>query len=303
MPTRSEIEIERGNIRADALTKADPKFLCSNQRHVYLQALCNYTKRDVILYAGHRSEDARGAVVESDIQGFMSALHQLKNKKLDLILHSDGGDPYAAEQIGNYLREKYTHIRAIIPQKAMSAATMLACACDEIIMGKHSAISPIDPQIALPKWSNYGYIAAQSILDEFDKAHQKIMEDTKNTSVWYPKIDHPPGFLTHLQNMIDRSEIQVKEWLEERMLKSNKKKAETAAEWLAKGDHKDHGRPIPPKLAKEKGLKVTNLEDDQKLQDHVLSVFHAMAATFDDCGCIKIIEGQHLEGYWLYLEQ
>lgn len=303
MPTRSEIEIEREKIRTAALTQANPQHLCSNQRHVYLQELCKFTKRDVVLYAGNRSEDARGAVVEEDIQGFMSALHQLKNKNLDLIIHSDGGDPYTAEQIGNYLREKYAHIRAIIPQKAMSAATMMACACDEIVMGKHSAIGPIDPQIMIPKWRDYGYIAAQSIVDEFDDIYQKIKQDPNNESIWHHKINHPPGFLTQLNNMIERSEIQVKDWLTERMLKNNKKKAEAAANWLAKGDHKDHGRPIPPKLAKEKGLKIVNLEDDQKLQDHVLSVFHAMAATFDDCGCIKIIEGQHLEGYWLYLDQ
>lgn len=303
MPTRSEIETERERKRAAALEQADQVLLCSRQRNGYLQKLCDFTGRDVILYAGNRTDDAQGAVVEADIQGFMSALYQMKNKKLDLIIHSDGGDPYAAEQIGNYLREKYAHIRAIIPQKAMSAATMMACACDEIIMGKHSAISPIDPQIIIPKWGhNFGYIAAQFILDEFERAYLETSKDANKAAIWYPKIEYPPGFLTQLRNMIDRSEIQVKDWLKERMLKGNEKKAEKVAEWLAKGDHKDHGRPIPKKLAKEKGLKIVNLEDDQELQDHVLAVFYAMTSTFEACGCVKIIENQHNEGYWLYPE-
>ncbi|MBQ6152900.1 MAG: hypothetical protein IJJ15_04055 [Ruminococcus sp.] len=33
----------------------------------------------------------------------------------------------------------------------MSAASMLSCACDEIIMGKQSSIGPIDPQMTLTK--------------------------------------------------------------------------------------------------------------------------------------------------------
>ena len=41
-----------------------------------------------------------------------------------------------------------TDIRAIVPQLALSAGTMVALACKEIIMGKHSSLGPIDPQSA-----------------------------------------------------------------------------------------------------------------------------------------------------------
>jgi len=37
---------------------------------------------------------------------------------------------------------------------------------------------------------------------------------------------------------------------------------------------------------------VENLEDDDKLQDLVLSVFHATTHTFDGTGAVKIIENQ-----------
>jgi len=53
-------------------------------------------------------------------------------------LHSPGGSIEAAEAIVTYLRSKFAHIRAIVPHSAMSAATMIAMACDEIVMGKHS---------------------------------------------------------------------------------------------------------------------------------------------------------------------
>ncbi|MEX2682977.1 MAG: hypothetical protein Q6373_015410 [Candidatus Sigynarchaeota archaeon] len=59
-----------------------------------------------------------------DIQGLMAALHTMKGKSLDLILHSPGGQSEAAAQIVSYLRHKYENIRAIVPQNAMSAAAV-----------------------------------------------------------------------------------------------------------------------------------------------------------------------------------
>jgi membrane-bound ClpP family serine protease len=55
-----------------------------------------------------------------------------------------------------------TNIRAIIPQMAMSAGTMIALSTREIIMGKHSNLGPIDPQIA--------GIPAHGVIEEFNRA-------------------------------------------------------------------------------------------------------------------------------------
>ena len=50
-------------------------------------------------------------------------------------------DPAAAEAIVNYLRLKFDYdIRVIVPQLAMSAGTMIACAAKEIIIGKQSSL-------------------------------------------------------------------------------------------------------------------------------------------------------------------
>ena len=126
-------------------------------RHKYLARLHKRTGRDAIIYFSSYGIQrpfpvpaTALSVSQDDIQGFMASLHKLKGDKLDLVLHSPGGSLEAADQIIQYLRAKYDHIRAIIPQNAMSAATMIVFgACDEIIMGKHSAIGPIDPQMLL----------------------------------------------------------------------------------------------------------------------------------------------------------
>jgi len=276
-------------------------------RREYLQELSKYTERDTILYsAAFTPPKFNGlpiSISNEDIQGFMSALHGLKGEKLDLILHSPGGSLEAAEQIVSYLRCKYSHIRAIIPQNAMSAATMIACACDEIVMGKHSAIGPIDPQITFPAKNGLFTSPAQSILDEFEQAKAEVIENPKTAMLWVHKLqDFPPGFLDICKNTLKLAEEKVKEWLFRYMYKKEIKYKETAtkiASFLSDArKHKTHGRPICINTCKEVGLKVTELEEDQDLQEKVLSVFHATMVTFDTTGCIKIIENQNGKGWY-----
>ncbi len=45
--------------------------------------------------------------------------------------------------------------------------------------------------------------------------------------------------------------------------------------------------------AEELKLNIENLEDDQELQDLVLSVFHATTHTFNGTGAVKIIENHN----------
>ncbi|MDH4129521.1 MAG: serine protease, partial [Spirochaetota bacterium] len=99
-------------------------------RQKYLKALSDFTKRDVIVYA---SKWTTGdvppnlvSIIDEDLQGFMEAVHGLKNPNLDLILHTGGGSAEATEAIVSYLRQKFKNIRVIVPQAAMSAGTMLA---------------------------------------------------------------------------------------------------------------------------------------------------------------------------------
>lgn len=266
----------------------------------YLKELSDCTGRDTILYAAHLNSDSyMAAVSEPDIQGFMSALNGLKGDRLDLILHSYGGSPYVAAQIGTYLHQKYGHIRAIVPQSAMSAATMLACACDEIVMGKHSAIGAIDPQILMEGVDGglRRYVAARSIIEEFERARKDITEDSSRAAAWYPVLNHPPGLLTEAQKSIDSAEMQVRNWLTERMFADDKHQAARVAKWLAK-QHEMHSQPISNQDAEKNGLKIVSLEKDQKLQEAVLSVLHAASITFDmPENIVKIIENQNGGGF------
>lgn len=304
MPERSKIQTEI----QDAKNAAQDTI-----RRRYVKSLSQYTKRDTILYmSGFTTKKMVNipgnllSITIEDIQGFMSALHGLKNDELDLILHSPGGSLEAADQLVQYLRSKYKHIRAIVPQNAMSAATMISCACDEIVMGKHSAIGPIDPQITFPTANGHFTAPAQSILDEFEEAKKEVVANPATAPLWVNKINGlPHGFLNICQNTLENSVEKVAEWLEAYMFNGQadaKQKAEAIAKWLGDAHiHKTHGHPIGFKAASDIGLNVTALEDDQDLQEKVLSIFHASSVTLEVTNCIKLIENQLGKGWYLNL--
>jgi ATP-dependent protease ClpP protease subunit len=277
-------------------------------RRAYLKQLSDETGRDTVILSSAFSftlpKNVPGSalsITNEDVQGFMSAFHGLNKDELDLIIHSPGGSLEAAWQIVNYMWSKYDNIRAIIPQNAMSAATMIACACDEIIMGKHSAIGPIDPQITIPTESGSFTAPAQSILDEFERAKDDIKKDPSCAPIWVRRMDkYPIGVLKICDNTKRLSEERVCEWLKTRMFKDDadkQTKGRDIAKWLGETNiHKSHSRPINITEARSRGLVVNPLEDDNTFQDMVLSVFHASMATHRFTACTKFIENQNGKG-------
>ena len=83
----------------------------------------------------------------------------------------------------------------------------------------------------------------------------------------------------------------MKDWLSLHMLKQTPGKACEVAAWLGKhANHKSHSRFLHRDDLEDHGLKIVHLESDQKLQDAVLSVFHAYSVTFAGTSVTKIME-------------
>ena len=70
------------------------------------------------------------------------------NGELDVIVHSSGGDIDASYNLA-CLFQKFGHkkLTFIVPRWAKSAATLLVCAGDEILMTPIAELGPLDPQI------------------------------------------------------------------------------------------------------------------------------------------------------------
>lgn len=267
-------------------------------RRDHLVRLSELTGRPVIVYATRWTQPLPGmdpglvSVSIGDVPGFMEVMKDIKEDQLDLIIHSPGGSLEGVEAIVSYLRQKFSNIRAIIPHAAMSAATMLAASCDEIIMGKHSYLGPIDPQLALQTPMGMRMVAAQAVLAQFRIAQDEISKDQSKLASWIPMLNqYGPDLLVHCQNASDLSVKLVQEWLSRYMLKNDADQAGRVANWLGDHlDHKTHSRFLHRDDLETRGLKIVRLEDDQELQDAVLSVFHAFSITFTNSGVAKVIE-------------
>src|SRR5207244_8134967 len=66
---------------------------------------------------------------------------------IEIILHTPGGLVLAASQIAKALRDHDGRVIAIIPHYAMSGGTLIALAADEIVLDRHAALGPVDPQL------------------------------------------------------------------------------------------------------------------------------------------------------------
>jgi len=219
----------------------------------------------------------------------MNAVHKLDSTHgLDLILHTPGGHVSAAEAIVGYLKSKFgCNVRAIVPQLAMSAGTMIACSCSTIIMGKQSSLGPIDPQ--------YGMIPAGGVIEEFNRALKEVAEDPRTLPIWQTIISkYHPTFVGNCEKAIARAEMVVRGWLCDNMLREEpdceRKAANVVASLLEIGKMQGHDVHIMSPKAREIGLSIVQLEDDQKLQDLVLTVHHAYMHTFSMAPTVKIIE-------------
>ncbi len=269
-------------------------------RRKYLVKTYEVTRRNIILYASKWTQPDPSvspeviSIVDEDLQGLMEVIHGLTGPNLDLILHSPGGSPEAAEAFVAYLRSKFDHIRIIVPHLAMSAATMIACAADVIVLGKHSFLGPIDPQFVINTPVGNRMVPAQAILDQFELAKTECLDPAK-MGAWLPMLGQfGPDLLIQCRDALQMSRQLVEDWLMAYMFKEDpekEKKAKGVATWLA--DHsefKSHGRHIPRSEIERRGVHVEYLERDQNIQDLILSIFHATTHTFAGTAAVKIIE-------------
>ena len=178
-------------------------------------------------------------------------------------------------------------IRVIVPQLAMSCGTMIALAAKQVVMGKHSSLGPIDPQI--------GGIPAHGIIEEFDQAKKEIAANPATIPVWQPIIaKYNPTLVGEAAKAIKWSVDMVDDWMQTCMFAGKPDAAARSKKILDElGDHAltlSHSRHISLTKAKDLGIEVSPLEDDQDLQDLVLGLHHACTQTLTETGAFKIIE-------------
>ena len=278
-------------------------------RRRYLAEVHRITRRNVIVYYSgwlQKGNVPGTEINDEDKNGLMTVIHEMdRTAGLDLILHTPGGEIAATESLVDYLRSMFgTNIRAIVPQIAMSGGTMIACACKEILMGKHSNLGPIDPQFA--------GIPAHGVVEEFNRAKKEIREDVSNIPIWQPIIaKYNPTLIGECEKAIAWSTEMTREWLSTGMFKEDDASTDVQGEKIERilgelGDHaltKSHSRHISADRCQDMGLHIVALEKCQELQEAILSLHHACMLTFSATPAIKIIENHSGVAFIKILQQ
>ena len=265
-------------------------------RTKYLNLLADYLGTNVIAYystwvqsSNTSNPNIELSICDNDMNGFMNAVSGLdKTKGLSLVLHTPGGGVSATQALANYLLDEFGgNFSVIVPHLAMSAGTMIACSSKVIIMGKHSSLGPIDPQ--------YKGVPAEGVISEFNRAMEEVHAEPNRVLLWREIISkYPPTFIGECQNAIDLSKQFILEKLTNGMFAqlSNKEElAKKVVEFLSHDASKQHDKHYGLAECKKAGLNVRSLEDDQVLQNLVLSVYHSyVVSTYELQNAVKFID-------------
>jgi len=295
MPNFSEIFLEISNYKSKDKNNSSIDTI----RRKYIKRLGEYRNRNIICYYSWflQKDSANLSINDDDKNGFMNAIYKMdKSKWLDLLLHTPWWNIAATESIIDYLHQIFwNNIVSVIPQLSMSWWTLIACWTKEIIMWKQSNLWPVDPQF----WQ----IPVHWVIDEYNKAKEEIKIDKNSIPLWQTIFNkYHPTFIWECLNAIDWWKNITKKSLERSMYKGKDKESKEKIKKIVKylnthNDTLNHSRHLWIDKCKEVWLKIIDLEDDNKLQDLVLSVHHCYMNTFGMTNASKIIENNIWASY------
>ena len=146
----------------------------------------------------------------------------IKPDDIDVIVDSFGGDADAAYHMAKLLHQNFKgSIKYIVPRFAKSAATLLVCGGNQIVMGETSELGPLDPQI---RQDDGSYISAKAVQATLNLIKQHLKEGGKHglelATILASRIN--PLVMGQYESTIDIAKEYQKELLLMRMFKSKK---------------------------------------------------------------------------------
>jgi hypothetical protein len=214
-----------------------------NVRRQKINALSTIAGRPLVLYAtacltGKPIPELLLMIEPNDKLGILEVTTKIPSDNLDVLIHSPGGMPDATAAIVELLRDKFTHIRFIVPFFAKSAATMLALSGNEILMTSAAELGPIDPQmpVVLPNGVRM-YSPAYALKRQYERAQDEVNGDPSKMAGWIATLSHPSR-LIECELAIDQAKSYAKKWLAAYMLSGHTNASaisEDIAEYLS--DH------------------------------------------------------------------
>ncbi|WFN37182.1 hypothetical protein L1994_01970 [Methanomicrobium antiquum] len=233
-----------------------------SERNILFQQIESERGRPLIAYITSSRQNAQGNIASDVIPEFCRQILEIpeKEKKIDILIISRGGDPIVSWRIISLLRERFEEVGVLIPYEAFSAATLIALGADEIIMHPFSNLGPVDPQLHITK-NNEGKqeninFAAEDLSHYLDFVSNDLgVSDQEQKERAFELVAKevgaiPIGFAKRSSNLALS--------LGEKLLKlhmSDHNKVKAISESLNKSFY-HHGYPVGRKEAKNIGLNI-----------------------------------------------
>ena len=204
-----------------------------------------------------------------------------------VIIDTTGGIVEIAERIVTTLRHHYKEVKFLIPDKAMSAGTVLVMSGDAILMDYFSCLGPVDPQLYIE--DKPIPISVLSYLEQYKRFVEKAEEGTLTSAdlVLLQKLD--AADLRQYELAAKFSVRLIQHWLVKYKFKDwsthgstkktvtqkeKKKRAKEIAQALNDQERwGTHGRRINRDVLAELKLKIDDLEADPTLSNLIKEYF------------------------------
>lgn len=228
------------------------------RRQDLIREIQKATGRTLICYVSGPA----GYIERDDVLPLTDLLYRAKpGEKIDLMLHTMGGEVDAAEKIAGLLIKAVGsegELRVIVPDCAKSAGTLISLAAQSIVMSDTSELGPIDPQIVTtsPDGSRSSR-PAQSYIDAYNDMIKQVQEGTDGPALRELIAKFDPALLDMCRKALARSRKFAERFLRDGMFRGETanvtqiaSKLNSNADWLS------HGAVISAEDAQSLGLKI-----------------------------------------------
>ncbi len=241
-------------------------------RQLLISDIERLTGRNLIVY--YTDCNSHAQIDGSDDKYLLEMVGGCRDKRVDLLLETNGGYTDATEKVVSILKQATDDLRVIVPKRAKSNGTVLALAACEIVLGPASELGPIDPFVNL---APNNAVPAQFILQAAQVPGQNI----------------DPIIVQVAQYVVLQTQKLATNLLTKGMLKGRQPEdIEQVVKQLSTRDvYHSHGSVIDHAEATRLGMKVTYLSPDDILWKWLWLLRCMYEHDARQKGAIKIFEG------------
>lgn len=125
--------------------------MARKDRVALIRSIEGHRQSNVLCCLTSDRQNAAGVIAKDFTPIFFNHLNSFPNqRKVDVLMFTQGGDTLAAFGLSRVLREFTDEVATLAPEKCHSAGTLFALGSNKIFMNKAATLTPIDPSVTGP---------------------------------------------------------------------------------------------------------------------------------------------------------